>query len=362
MSNGQENIPRTEIEAFGEFGLIDLLTKNIKLKNKSTIAGVGDDTAVLEKDKEKYQLVTTDLLVEGVHFDMSYTPLKHLGYKAAVVNFSDIYAMNGTPRQLVIGMSVSNRFSVEAIEEIYSGIYLACEMYDVDVVGGDTTASPGSLFLSITAIGEVKKEDITYRKGAAEGDLVCVSGDLGAAYMGLLILEREKKAYEANPNVQPDLSGHDYILERQLKPEARKDIVELLKKENIRPTSMIDISDGLASDMLHICEHTGLGVHLYEEKLPIDLATVNVADEFEILPSVAALNGGEDYELLFTVKLDDHEKIKNQKNIRIIGHMTDISNGRYLVSNDGNLVALKAQGWDALKKDKGESPGNSQKS
>ncbi len=350
MNKQEQNIPRTEIEAFGEFGLIDLLTKNIKLKNKSSIKGVGDDAAVIEKDKDNYLLVTNDLLIEGIHFDLTYVPLKHLGYKAAIANFSDIYAMNGTPKQLVIGFSVSNRFSLEAIEEIYNGIYLACEMYGVDVVGGDTTSSPGNLFMSITAIGEVAKKDIAYRKGTKEGDLLCVSGDLGAAYMGLLILEREKKAYEADPNMQPDLSGKDYILERQLKPEARKDIIELLKKHQIKPTSMIDISDGLASDVLHVCEQNELGVHIYEEKLPIDLATLSTADEFDILPSVAALNGGEDYELLFTVKLDEHDKIKNLKGISVIGHMTDKSNGRYLVSNDGTHVTLKAQGWDALKK------------
>ncbi len=354
MSSEKQNIPRTEIEAFGEFGLIDILTKNIKLKNESSIKGVGDDAAVIEKDRDNYMLVTKDLLIEGVHFDLSYAPLKHLGYKAAVVNFSDIYAMNGTPKQLVVGLSVSNRFSVEAIEEIYSGIYLACEMYGVDVVGGDTTSSPNSLYMSITAIGEVPKKEITYRNGTKEGDLVCVSGDLGAAYMGLLILEKEKKAFEVNPNMQPDLTGHDYILERQLKPEARKDIVELLKQHKIQPTSMIDISDGLASDILHICKQTDLGVHLYEDKLPIDLATLNVADEFEILPSIAALNGGEDYELLFTVKLEDHDKVKDLKGISVIGHMTDKSNGRFLVSNDGTQVTLKAQGWDALKKEEGE--------
>lgn len=350
MSKQKQNIPRTEIEAFGEFGLIDLLTKNIKLKNKSSIKGVGDDAAVIEKNKDNYLLVTNDLLIEGIHFDLTYVPLKHLGYKAAIANFSDIYAMNGTPKQLVIGFSVSNRFSVEAIEEIYSGIYLACDLYGVDVVGGDTTSSPGNLFMSITAIGDVPKDEIVYRKGAKEGDLICVSGDLGAAYMGLLILEREKKAYESDPNLDPDLSGKDYILERQLKPEARKDITEILKKHQIKPTSMIDISDGLASDVLHICEQNDLGVHIYEEKLPIDLVTLSTADEFDILPSVAALNGGEDYELLFTVKLEEHDKIKNLEGISVIGHMTDKSNGRYIVSNDGTHVTLKAQGWDALKK------------
>lgn len=350
MNTEGQDIPRTEIEAYGEFGLIDLLTKNIKLKNKSSVKGVGDDAAVIEKDAQHYTVVTKDLLVEGIHFDLMYTPLKHLGYKAAVVNFSDIYAMNATPKQMIIGLSVSNRFSVEAIEEIYTGIQLACEKYGVDLVGGDTTSSPSGLFLSITAMGEVAKKDITFRSGATEGDLVCVSGDLGGAYMGLLILEREKKAFEADPNVQPDLSGHDYILERQLKPEARMDIVELLKKENIRPTSMIDISDGLASDVLHLCENSDLGVHLYEDKLSIDLGTLNAADEFGILPSVAALNGGEDYELLFTVKLDQHEKIKNLKGISVIGHMTHKTNGRYFVSNDGTHIDLKAQGWDAFKK------------
>ncbi len=348
----EEKIPRTEIEAFGEFGLIDLLTKNIKLKNKSSIKGVGDDAAVIEKNKNNYTLVTNDLLIEGIHFDLIYTPLKHLGYKAAIVNFSDIFAMNGKPEQLIIGLSVSNRFSVEAIEEIYSGIYLACENYGVDMVGGDTTSSPGNLFMSITVTGSVWKKDIVYREGSKEGDLVCVSGDLGAAYMGLLILEREKKAYEANPNMQPDLSGHDYILERQLKPEARKDIIETLKQKQIKPTSMIDISDGLASDALHLCKHSDLGIHIYEEKIPMDITTVNTANEFKILPTIAALNGGEDYELLFTVKLNEYEKIKDIKNISVIGHMTDKSNGRYLVSKDGTHINLKAQGWDALKEKK----------
>jgi thiamine-monophosphate kinase len=349
MSNEQDNTQRTEIEAFGEFGLIDLLTKNIKLKNKSTVFGVGDDTAVLEKDKDNYTLVTKDLLIENVHFDLTYMPLRHLGYKAAVVNFSDIYAMNGTPKQLVIGLSVSNRFSVEAIEEIYAGIYLACDAYGVDVVGGDTTSSPGSLFLSVTAIGEVAKNEVVYRKGAKSGDLICVSGDLGAAYMGLLILGREKKAFEVDPNMQPDLTGHDYILERQLKPEAQKEIIEKLRENKILPTSMIDISDGLASEVIHLCEDSDTGAHIYEEKLPIDLATLNAADEFSIVPSVAALNGGEDYELLFTVKLEDFDKVKEIKGVTVIGHMTDKTNGRYFVANDNTLVELKAQGWDALK-------------
>lgn len=346
----EQKVPRTEIEAYGEFGLIDILTKNIKLKNKSSIKGVGDDTAVIEKDKDNYLLVTKDLLIEGVHFDLTYAPLKHLGYKAAIVNFSDICAMNGTPKQMIIGLSVSNRFSVEAIEEIYAGIYLACEQYGVDVVGGDTTSSPGSLFLSISVIGEVAKEDIVYRSGAQKNELLCVSGDLGAAYIGLLILEREKQAFTADPNVQPDLAGNDYVLERQLKPEARADILELLTKAKVKPTSMIDISDGLASDVMHICKSSGVGVSIYEEKIPVDYETGKLAEEFKIIPSVAALNGGEDYELLFTIRQEDHDKIKDLKEISVIGYMTDKSEGEHLIAQDGTQIELKAQGWDALKK------------
>lgn len=342
-------IKRTEISELGEFGLIDALTKKISIKNKSTIKGVGDDTAVIEKDKYSYSLVTKDLLVEGVHFDMIYTPLKHLGYKAAVVNFSDIVAMNGTPKQLIIGLSASNRFSVEALEEIYSGIYLACEKYGVDLVGGDTTSSPSGLFLSITAIGEVAKDKIVYRGTAKKDDLICVSGDLGGAYMGLLILEREKKVFKENPGIQPDLSGNDYIIGRQLKPEAKLDTINELKKANIQPTSMIDISDGLASEILHICKNSKMGCAIYEEKIPIDSTTASVAHEFKIDPSTAALNGGEDYELLFTISQSDYNKIKNISEISVIGHITEKSAGKNMVSASGHFVEITAQGWDALK-------------
>jgi len=346
----EKETTRTEISELGEFGLIDALTKNISIKNKSTVKGVGDDTAVIEKNDEKYTLITTDLLIEGVHFDMIYTPLKHLGYKAAIVNFSDIVAMNGNPQQLIIGLSASNRFSVEALEEIYSGVYLACEKYGVDLVGGDTTSSPSSLFLSLTAIGEIKKEKIAYRSTAKSGDLICVSGDLGGAYMGLLILEREKKVFQDNPEIQPDLDGNDYLIGRQLKPEARLDIINKLEKEKIIPTSMIDISDGLASEILHICKNSNLGCALYEEKLPIDVTTAGAANEFGLDPTTAAMNGGEDYELLFTISQSDYEKIKNIKDISIIGHIVEKSEGSNLISTSGHIVEIKAQGWDALKK------------
>ncbi len=346
----KQNIPRTELSELGEFGLIDHLTKNIKLKNKSTIKGVGDDTAVIEKNRNKFTLVTTDLLIEGVHFDLTYYPLKHLGYKAAIVNFSDIIAMNGKPEQIIIGISVSNRFSVEAIEEIYSGIYLACEKYNVDVVGGDTTSSVSGLFIAITVIGEVDKKDIIYRSTAKKGDLLCVTGDLGAAYMGLLLLEREKQVFKADPKMQPDLAGNDYILERQLKPEIRIDIIEKLKEHNIKPTSMIDISDGLASEIMHLCKDSNLGCNLYEKEIPIDITTESVAEEFKINPTTAALNGGEDYELLFTIKHSDYEKIKDMEGISIIGHMTDKSEGENLITRSGTSIQLKAQGWEAFKK------------
>ena len=285
---------RTELSELGEFGLIDHLTKNIKLKHESTIKGVGDDAAVIDS-KDKQSIVTTDLLIEGVHFDLTYTPLKHLGYKAAIVNFSDVYAMNAEPKQLVIGISASNRFSVESLEELYAGIYLACEKYNVDIVGGDTTSSPSGLFIAITVIGEANKEDVVYRGGAVKGDLLCVSGDLGSAYMGLLILEREKEVFKADPNMQPDLAGKDYVLGRQLKPEARKDIAGLLKEKEIKPTSMIDVSDGLASEILHLCKHSDLGCNLYEDKIPIDASTATTSEEFKIDPTIAALSGGEDY-------------------------------------------------------------------
>ena len=339
---------RSELSELGEFGLIDRLTKNIKLKNKSSLCGVGDDAAVISA-KDKLTLVSTDLLVEGVHFDLTYTPLVHLGYKAAVVNFSDIYAMNGVPEQITVGLAVSNRFSLEAIDEIYKGIKLACEAYKVDLVGGDTTSSMSGLFLSITVIGSVGKEDVVYRNTARENDLICVSGDLGAAYMGLLVLEREKSVYEVNPDMQPDLKGMDYILERQLKPEARHDIGKMLKGIGVKPTAMIDISDGLASDIRHICKGSGLGCQIYTDKLPIDAVTINVAAEFRIDPNTAVMNGGEDYELLFTIPAVDYEKIRDISGISVIGHMTEEAAGMNLVTPDGKSIELKAQGWDGLK-------------
>jgi thiamine-monophosphate kinase len=343
------NNSRTEISRLGEFGLIDHLTSTIKLVNPSTIKGVGDDAAVI--DNTGFQtLVSVDLLVEGVHFDLSYTPLKHLGYKAAAVNISDIAAMNGTARQMVVGIALSNRFSLEAVEEIYKGIRMACARYEVDLVGGDTTSSKSGLFISVTVIGQAKAEDICYRSGAKTGDLLCVSGDLGSAYMGLLLLEREKAVFKANPEAQPDLEGHDYVLERQLKPEPRTDISRLLRDAGIKPTSMIDISDGLASEILHLCKASETGCQIYEDKLPFDATTLNLTDEFNMIPAVAALNGGEDYELLFTVSQSDFEKVRKMEGISIIGHMTDNIGRAFMVTNDGQSVELTAQGWDALKK------------
>lgn len=340
----------TPLSELGEFGLIEKLTSDIKINNSSTLLGIGDDAAVIKPEKDMLTLVSKDLLLEGVHFDMMYTPLKHLGYKAAVVNFSDIAAMNGKPKQLLVGIGIGAKFSVEAIEEIYVGIKKACEVYGVDFIGGDTTSSASGLVISATIIGEVKKNKIVYRKGAKPNDLICVSGDLGGAYLGLLILEREKKAFEANPNIQPELSEHDYLLQRQLKPEARVDIVDLLAKNNISPTSMIDISDGLASDVMHICKASNTGCVISEEKIPMDQSTFDLAKEFNIVPSVTALNGGEDYELLFTVKQSDYEKIKTLEDITVIGYMTDASEGERLITNDNLSIELKAQGWDALKR------------
>ena len=338
---------RTELSELGEFGLIDLLTKNITLKNKSSIKGVGDDAAIIDYGS-KQTLITKDLLIEGVHFDLTYMPLKHLGYKAVVVNLSDIVAMNGTPKQIIVGIGASNRFSIEALEEIYEGIYLACDKYNVDLVGGDTVSSTSGLFISVTAMGEAKKEDVVYRNSAKKGDLLFVSGDLGAAYAGLLLLEREKEVYKADPSMQPDLDGHDYILGRQLKPEARTDVLKLLKEEGVKPTSMIDISDGLASEMLHLCHDSGLGGAIYEEKIPVDITTAGVAEEFEIDPTTCAMNGGEDYELLFTISQEDFEKLKDVDGISVIGHMTDKSEGVNLISRSGTVVPIEAQGWDAF--------------
>lgn len=340
---------RTELSDLGEFGLIDTLTKHIKLKHKSSIKGVGDDAAVIDT-QDKLSLMTTDLLIEGIHFDLTYTPLKHLGYKAAVVNFSDIYAMNGQPKQMVIGISASNRFSVEALEEIYSGIYLACDKYNVDVVGGDTTSSPSGLFISITVLGEADKDEVVYRDTAKANDLLCVSGDLGAAYLGLMLLEREKHVFKADPNMQPEFKGFDYVLERQLKPEARKDVIQKLKDIKVKPTAMIDISDGLASEILHICKKSDVGCHVYEDKFPIDVVSITAAEELNIEPTIAVLSGGEDYELLFTIDQADFDKVKEIDGITVIGHITDKSEGEYMISQSGTAIELNAQGWDAMKK------------
>lgn len=342
-----ENAGRTEIGDLGEFGLIEHLTKNIKLKNKSTVKGVGDDAAVIDCGDKK-MLVSTDMLLEGVHFDLGYMPLIHLGYKSVIVNISDIYAMNGTPQQITVSIGISNRFSLEAIEEIYKGIYIACEKYGIDVVGGDTSSSKQGLIISITATGYADEKKITYRSGAKDGDLLCVTGDLGGAYMGLNLLEREKQVYLANPDMQPDLAGWDYIVGRQLRPEAQKAFVEWLAGKNIVPTSMIDISDGLASEVYHICQHSNVGMNVYEAKLPMDHQTIQMAEEFNIDPTTAALNGGEDYELLFTIPQADFEKLNDTDNISIIGHCTPATEGIHLMTKNDNKFALKAQGWQHL--------------
>lgn len=343
-----ENSERTSIESLGEFGLIDHLTKQIKIKQAGTVKGIGDDAAVIDLNGKK-ALVSTDMLLEGIHFDLAYTPLKHLGYKAIQVNLSDIYAMNGTPAQLTVSIGISSKFPLEAVEALYEGIYLACEKYNVDLVGGDTTSSRQGLVISITAIGFADEKDITYRNTAQEGDLICVSGDLGGAYTGLQLLEREKLIYIENPNIQPDLEGKDYIIERQLKPEARRDIVELLKDLKIKPTAMIDISDGLASEILHICKQSNKGCNIYEDKIPLDPMTYQTAREFNLDPTVCALSGGEDYELLFTIKQADYEKIKLMMDISVIGHITEPSAGCNLVTKSGLVHILKAQGWNAFK-------------
>lgn len=343
-----ENKNRTELSELGEFGLIDHLTKNIKIHHEQTVKGVGDDAAVIENKADEVTLVTTDMLVEGVHFDLTYMPLKHLGYKAVVVNLSDICAMNGKPKQMFVSMALSNRFSLEAVEELYTGMLLACQQYKVDLAGGDTTSSTSGLVISITATGTAQKGSEVYRDGAKPNDLICVSGDLGAAYLGLQILEREKQIYIENPGVQPDLEGFDYILERQLKPEARVDIVDLLAQLGVKPTSMIDISDGLSSELLHICKQSAVGCTVYEDKLPIDPTAYNTARDLNLDPTTCMLNGGEDYELLFTVSIDDFDKIKHNPSITIIGHITAKEDGANLVPQNGPMIPLQAQGWNAL--------------
>lgn len=343
-----ENKERTSLEELGEFGLIKHLTDNFKLAHESSVKGIGDDAAVLDF-KDKQALISTDLLLEGVHFDLSYVPLIHLGYKAVQVNLSDIYAMNGVATQITVSLGVSSKFPLEAVEEIYKGIELACNKFNIDLIGGDTSTSRQGLVISVTSIGYAAKEDITYRNGAQEGDLLCVSGDLGGAYVGLQILEREKQIFLENPQIQPDLEGKDYIIERQLKPEGRRDVVDLLAQLKIKPTAMIDVSDGLASEILHITNQSDKGCTIYEDKLPIDPVTYETARELGLDPTVCALNGGEDYELLFTIKQADYEKLKNDVDISIIGHITDKNSGVKMISKSDVVHELKAQGWNAFK-------------
>ncbi len=333
------------IDELGEFALIDQLTNQFENRNPNTILGIGDDAAVIALSETESLLLSTDSLVEGVHFNLMYMPLKHLGYKAVAVNVSDICAMNGIPEQITVSIAVSSKFSLEALEELYEGIKLACEYYKIYLIGGDTTSSRAGMMINIAVVGRAQKDKIAYRSGAKEYDLLVVTGDLGAAYMGLQLLEREKEVFQANPNIQPDLDGHDYIIERQLKPEARVDIIQYLKELEVVPTSMIDISDGLASEILHICKASKVGCYLYDEKIPIDAKTSMTAIDFNLDPSTCALNGGEDYELLFTVKQEDFEKVNSNPNMTIIGHITDEKDGIYFIDKSGSAITLKAQGW-----------------
>lgn len=344
-----KNPQKTELSDLGEFGLIEILTRSFKLCQSSSIKGVGDDAAVVWHGKN-HTVVTTDLLVENVHFNLGYMPLKHLGYKAVIVNLSDVYAMNAKPTQITVSIAVSNRFSLEALEEIYAGIALACQKYEVDLVGGDTTSSLTGLIISITALGEAPNKDLVYRSGAKPNDLLVVSGDLGAAYLGYQILERENQVFKVNPNNQPDLEPYSYLIERQLKPEARRDIPELLKKLEVQPTSMIDISDGLSSEILHICKQSGVGAVVYENKIPIDPQVLTTSQEFGLNPMTAALNGGEDYELLFTVAPADYDKIKGNPHLSVIGYITDEAENAFLQNKNNERIALTAQGWNAFKK------------
>lgn len=338
---------RTSLADLGEFGLIDRLTKGFEIHNPSTLKGVGDDAAVMDF-KNKRTVVSTDLLIEGVHFDLSYVPLKHLGYKSVVVNVSDIYAMNATATQITVSIAVSNRFPLEALEEFYAGIRLACEHYKVDLVGGDTTSSTRGLIISVTAIGEAEASDLVYRNGAQPNDLVVLTGDIGGAYMGLQILEREKAVFQVNPNSQPDIEMYSYILERQLKPEARKDIPPLLKQLGVKPTAMMDVSDGLSSELLHICKQSGVGCRLYEDKIPLDPQVISTCEEFNLDSTTIALSGGEDYELLFTIAQADYDKIKGNPNFSVIGYITDKSEGVNLVTRAGQFIPIIAKGWNAL--------------
>ena len=342
-----DNKENTSLDSIGEFGLIDLITKSVELKEVSSIKGIGDDAAVLDFSN-KQTLISTDLLLEGIHFDLRYVPLKHLGYKAVQVNLSDIYAMNGIASQITFSIGLSSKFPLEAVEEIYEGALLACKKYQVDLIGGDTSASRQGLVISVTSIGYASAEQVTYRNGAEEGDLICVSGDLGGAYVGLQLLEREKQIFLENPNIQPDLEGKDYIVERQLKPEARKDIVELFAELKLKPTAMIDVSDGLASEILHICKQSAKGCRIYEDKIPIDPMTYDTAREFGLDPTVCAFNGGEDYELLFTIKQADYDKIKNNPLITVMGYITEEKAGCHLISKSEQLHPITAQGWNAF--------------
>ena len=339
---------RTEISSLGEFGLIDHLTKNIELQNASTIVGVGDDGAVIDHFG-KQTVITTDLLIEGVHFDLVYTPLKHLGYKSVMVNLSDVYAMNATPTHITVSIGFSNRFSVEALDDFYEGVYAACATYGVDLIGGDTSSSQKGFIISVSALGEVLPEKIVRRSTAKPGDLICCSGDLGSAYVGLLFLEREKKIYLESPQVQPDLEGEKYVISKLLKPEARKDVIEFFEEKNIIPTAMMDISDGLSSDLLHICSQSGVGCRLYEEKIPIAEEMRNAAYKFEIDPTACALSGGEDYELLFTLGQSEYDKLVLNEQISVIGYVTELNEGKKIITKGGNLYDLTAQGWNAFK-------------
>lgn len=339
---------RTSLSQLGEFGLIEHLTKNFDVKQPSTLKGIGDDAAVLDFGNKK-AVVSTDLLIEGVHFDLAYMPLKHLGYKSVVVNVSDICAMNATATQITVSVAVSNRFPLEALEELYEGIALAAKMYDVDVVGGDTTSSRKGLIISITALGHVNEDEIVYRNGAKENDLLVVTGDLGGAYMGLQVLEREKQVFQVNPNSQPDLDNYSYLIERQLKPEARKDIKELLEVLEVKPTAMIDISDGLSSEIMHICKQSNVGCNLFEEKIPLDPQFINVCEEFNVDSTTIAINGGEDYELLFTIPIVDFDKIKGNPNLTVIGHITKAEEGIHIITRASEKIPLIARGWNAMK-------------
>lgn len=342
-----KNEQRTSIEELGEFGLIEHLTKEFNISQKSTIKGIGDDAAILDFKNQK-TIISTDLLVEGVHFDLSYMPLKHLGYKAVIVNLSDIYAMNAMASQITVSIAISNRFPLEALEEFYAGVASACKVYGVDLIGGDTTSSKKGMLISITAIGVAKEEKITYRSGAKENDLLVLSGDIGGAYLGLQVLERENEVFKVNPQNQPDLDPYSYIVERQLKPEARKDIIQILEKLEVQPTAMIDISDGLSSEILHLCKQSNVGCNLFEDKIPLDPTVISTSEEFKIDSTMIALSGGEDYELLFTISQKDFDKIKGNPNLSVIGHMTQESEGAHLITRDNTKIAITAQGWNSF--------------